>query len=382
MAADFNGPGVVWQTRLDSSPVLVVAGKISGDNIDIAVTMGKTVSIYTPEDSVYRILATAEAEREVLSLAVGLPVTGRDSIILGSEDRITLWGFRQGSLQLLGRTDPESGARFTDLAVGDLDGDGRQEIVGAASGTENIYVYRLGGQEDSLRLELAGIRLVPGRPVQVEIFRSPGGPGIAVLYLDGDISGLATYFLTEEGFAEGPALENLPGRPMLLAAGDFTEGPDQELALGGGDGRVRIIAVTGGELKTILTTSVLGSAVSALAPVSRGFSLAAGTPGGYVYIFGFPVRQEPDRAVHNGEPVYSLADAGSGRLALGTVRGVLQVISVDNVAAGVAYTVRPGDTLWLIAGRFATTAVKIMKENNIREPGLIYPGQVLTIPPS
>jgi len=378
VAADFNGPGVVWQTRLDSSPVLVAAGKISGDNIEIAVAMGKTVSIYTPEDSVYRILATAEAEREVLSLAVGLPVTGRDSIILGSEDRITLWGFRQGSLQLLGRTDPEPGARFTDLAVGDLDGDGRQEIAGAASGTENIYVYRLAGQEDSLRLELAGIRLVPGRPVQVEIFRSSGGPGIAVLYWDGDISGLVIYFLTEEGFAEGPALENLPGRPMLLVAGNFTEG----LALGGGDGRVRIIAVTGSELKTILTTSVLGSAVSALASVSRGFSLAAGTPGGYVFIFGFPVQQEPDRAVHNGEPVYSLADAGSGRLALGTVRGVLQLISVDNVAAGVAYTVRPGDTLWLIAGRFATTAVKIMQENNIREPGLIYPGQVLTIPPS
>jgi LysM repeat protein len=203
-----------------------------------------------------------------------------------------------------------------------------------------------------------------------------------VLYRDGDISGLATYFLTEEGFSEGSVLENLPGRPVLLAAGDFTEVPDQELALGGGDGRVRIIAVTGDELKTILTTSVLGSAVSALAPVSRGFSLAAGTPGGYVFIFGFPVRQEPDRAVHNGEPVYSLADVGSGKLALGTVRGVLQVISVDNVAAGVAYTVRPSDTLWLIAGRFGTTAVKIMQENNIREPGLIYPGQVLTIPPS
>lgn len=379
MADVFNQPGVVWQTGLDSQPVLAAAGKISGDRYDLAAAMGRTVYVYSPDDSMYRRIAAAEADQEVLSLAVGLPVAGRDSILLGSEDSIAVWGFRQGELQMLGRTDPEPGARFTDLAAGDLDGDGLGAVVGAASGTESIYVYRLAGQAGSLRLELAGIRLVPGNPVQVEIFQSSTGPAIAVLYRRGAVAGLATYFLTAAGFAEGPSLEELPGSPGLLAAGNFTGDPGEELALGGIDGRVRIISVSGDNLKPVLTTSVLGASVSALSPARRGFSLAAGTPGGYVFVFGFPVGREPDQAVSNGEPAYSLADAGGERLAAGTAGGVLQVVRLGSPAGGLLYTVRPGDTLWLIAEKFGTTAAGILQANSIAESGLIYPGQVLVI---
>jgi hypothetical protein len=379
VTAHFYGTDILWQTSLDGGPVLAAAGKISADNYDIAAALGRMVYLYTPADSVYSRIAAAGAEQEVLSLAVGLPVGGRDSILLGLSDSIIMLGFRQGSLQLLSRSDPESGALFTDLAAGELIGNGPLEVVAAASGTDNIYVYSLEGQEGNLRLELVGIRSVPGRPVQVEIFRSFRGPGIAVLYRVAELHGLATYFLTERGFAEGPVLEGLPGSPGLLAAGDFTQAPEQELALGGSDGRVRIIAVTENELQPILTTSVLGADVSALTPGGE-FGLAAGTPGGYVFIFNFPVRQEPDRAVHNSEPVYSLAEAGPGRLAAGAGNGILQVIGLGGGAGGVSYTVRTGDTLWLIAKRFGTTAMNIMAVNNISEPGLIYPGRVLIIP--
>lgn len=43
------------------------------------------------------------------------------------------------------------------------------------------------------------------------------------------------------------------------------------------------------------------------------------------------------------------------------------------------YTVQPGDTLSGIAAKFGTTYQKIAADNNIKNPNLIYPGQVLVI---
>lgn len=44
------------------------------------------------------------------------------------------------------------------------------------------------------------------------------------------------------------------------------------------------------------------------------------------------------------------------------------------------YTVQAGDTLWSIAQRFGTTVDAIVALNNISDPNLIFPGQVLLIP--
>lgn len=44
------------------------------------------------------------------------------------------------------------------------------------------------------------------------------------------------------------------------------------------------------------------------------------------------------------------------------------------------YTVRPGDTLWLIARRFGTTVEAIVQANNLVNPEQIFPGQRLIIP--
>lgn len=43
------------------------------------------------------------------------------------------------------------------------------------------------------------------------------------------------------------------------------------------------------------------------------------------------------------------------------------------------YTVQPGDTLWAIAQRYHTTVSALAAENNLSNPSLIYPGQVLQI---
>ena len=54
--------------------------------------------------------------------------------------------------------------------------------------------------------------------------------------------------------------------------------------------------------------------------------------------------------------------------------------AVDRSSVSAAtYTVRQGDTLWSIATRFDTTVSSIAAENGIQNPSLIYPGQVLQI---
>lgn len=43
------------------------------------------------------------------------------------------------------------------------------------------------------------------------------------------------------------------------------------------------------------------------------------------------------------------------------------------------YTVKSGDTLWAIANRYGSTVSKIAADNNISNPDVIHPGQVLVI---
>ena len=46
----------------------------------------------------------------------------------------------------------------------------------------------------------------------------------------------------------------------------------------------------------------------------------------------------------------------------------------------ITYVIAPGDNLYSIASRFHTTLDAIVRLNNITNPDLIYPGQVLVIP--
>ncbi len=45
-----------------------------------------------------------------------------------------------------------------------------------------------------------------------------------------------------------------------------------------------------------------------------------------------------------------------------------------------AYVVRKGDSVYFIAQRFGTTMQAIIFANNLTNPDLIYPGQILYIP--
>lgn len=54
--------------------------------------------------------------------------------------------------------------------------------------------------------------------------------------------------------------------------------------------------------------------------------------------------------------------------------------STSGSGTGRTYTVQPGDSLWAIARRFGTTIDAIVSANKIRNPELIFPGEVLKIP--
>lgn len=90
-----------------------------------------------------------------------------------------------------------------------------------------------------------------------------------------------------------------------------------------------------------------------------------------------------------GDTLYSIATRYRTTIAeLAALNGILnpnliypgQVLNVPDFSAPVStYTVRPGDTLSSIAGRFGTSVGELASINNISNPNLIYPGQVLRL---
>ena len=58
---------------------------------------------------------------------------------------------------------------------------------------------------------------------------------------------------------------------------------------------------------------------------------------------------------------------------------VNQIVAERDKPKFVTYTVKRGDTLSAIARIFGTTVTKIVKDNGIKNPNLIYPGQTIKI---
>ena len=59
---------------------------------------------------------------------------------------------------------------------------------------------------------------------------------------------------------------------------------------------------------------------------------------------------------------------------------ILRITTPDNPSRNTEYIVKRGDTLSYIAEIYGTSVSAIVRENNIPNPNLIYPGQVLKIP--
>ena len=74
---------------------------------------------------------------------------------------------------------------------------------------------------------------------------------------------------------------------------------------------------------------------------------------------------------------------------VGRVAGIAGYVDRDQFTGGIflqeeaptfPYTVRPGDTLWALSRRFHTTVEELVELNHIENPNLIYVNQILRIP--
>jgi cell wall-associated NlpC family hydrolase len=78
------------------------------------------------------------------------------------------------------------------------------------------------------------------------------------------------------------------------------------------------------------------------------------------------------------------AFAAPGMASATTVTASAGVLAAPGIAAAAAaattYTVATGDTLWGIAGRYGTTVSDLASLNHIADDNLIFPGELLTIP--
>ncbi len=66
----------------------------------------------------------------------------------------------------------------------------------------------------------------------------------------------------------------------------------------------------------------------------------------------------------------------SGILTLGLFMGNVGYAAAQNVS----YTVKPGDTFWLIAQKYGISTTNLMKANNATPATVLYPGNSLTVP--
>ncbi len=80
----------------------------------------------------------------------------------------------------------------------------------------------------------------------------------------------------------------------------------------------------------------------------------------------------------------AVAFAAPGVASATTVTASANVLATPEIAAaapaGIAYTVVTGDTLWGIADRYGTTVARLASLNHISNQNLVFPGDVLTVP--
>lgn len=376
-------PSLLWRTDLGPGPVKVAAGNFVAGS-DIAAAEGSRAYLFVPSDGEYSMYSVYDLNERITGLTAARIGAEEEGLAVTTPDRVVVLNIRQGALTMAAESGREPGADFVDVAAGDLDGDGLDEIAAAAPGLESVYVYRLAvGAAGAISLELVGIRAVPGVPRYVKVLKRPDGINvIAVAYAENENWGVSTYRLTEAGFEEGPALVGQPLSISSMTAGNVLARPGEELALGTVGGMVWLVG-TGLTLEVLLVTDSLGTSVSALATSGgSAASLGAGTPEGNVFLFNYPVKRSPDQVFSPVEGVTGLSFLNEERVAVGTAVGGLQVWTRDTPGMTWNYIVKPGDTLWNIALRVGVPVGKIISANekNIKNPEVIIPGQVIRIP--
>lgn len=172
-----RGPGEFvrrWRGGNLGRLVLVETADLDRDgHPEIIALAGKELKVFDWSGSTYVLRAEALLPRDGLSLAAGdLGAGGPAAVAVGCRDAVLLYTVTHLGLRPLCETLLYPGAYFRSLDLADVNGDGRPEVVAAASGAQTMYIFQVAaGTGGEGRLEELGRVYIGG------LVTGQGGPG-------------------------------------------------------------------------------------------------------------------------------------------------------------------------------------------------------------
>lgn len=172
-----------WRGGGSGRLVLVETGDLDGDGQpEIVACAGRELKIYDWTGDTYSLSAEELLAKDGLSVAVGhIDPAGPGLLIVGTKDNVLIYAWTPQGLTLLCQTLLYPNAYFRSISLDDVNGDGRAEVVAAASGAQTMYIYQVLAVGNESRLEELG-RLYIGGLVTA---RSAGQGELAAATRDG-----------------------------------------------------------------------------------------------------------------------------------------------------------------------------------------------------
>ncbi|HWI51462.1 MAG TPA: LysM peptidoglycan-binding domain-containing protein [Symbiobacteriaceae bacterium] len=144
--------------------VLVETGDVDGDGLpEIVACAGRELKVFDWTGDTYALGCEVTLPKDGLSVVVGqIDPTGPTMVIVGTRDNVLIYAWTQGGLSLLCQTLLYPNAYFRSISLDDVNGDGRAEVIAAASGAQTMYVYQAMAVGNESRLEELGRLYIGG----------------------------------------------------------------------------------------------------------------------------------------------------------------------------------------------------------------------------
>lgn len=144
--------------------VLVETADIDGDSYpEIIAVAGRELKVFDWTGDTYALRWEEMLPKDGLAVAAGqIESIGPGTIAIGTRDSILLYAWTPEKPVPLCQTLLYPNAYFRSISLDDVNGDGRAEVVGAASGAQTMYVYQVLATGSETRLEELGRLYIGG----------------------------------------------------------------------------------------------------------------------------------------------------------------------------------------------------------------------------